>query len=46
MLARTNSFFSMLNLHMCSGRPVVADCNRAKSSGVCDPSPHGSSALA
>ena len=35
MLARTNWFFSMLNLHMCSGRPVVADCMRANWSGVC-----------
>ena len=26
MLLRTKLFFSMLNLHMCSGKPVVADC--------------------
>ena len=42
----TKWFFSMLNLHMCSGRPVVADCMRANWSGVCVPSPSGSSALA
>ena len=36
----------MLNRHMCSGRPVVADCMRTNWSGVCVPSPSGSSALA
>ena len=35
----------MLALHMCSGRPVVADCCWAKSSGVCVPSPSGSVAF-
>ena len=34
----------MLNRHMCSGRPVVADCMRTNWSGVCVPSPSGSSA--
>ena len=34
----------MLKRHMCSGRPVVADCMRANWSGVCVPSPSGSSA--
>ena len=31
--------------HMCSGSPVVADCCRTNSSGVCVPSPSGSSAV-
>ena len=30
--------------HMCSGSPVVADCCRTNSSGVCAPSPSGSAA--
>ena len=46
MLFSTKWFFSMLNRHMCSGRPVVADCMRTNWSGVCVPSPSGSSALA
>ena len=41
----TKWFFFMLNRHMCSGRPVVADCMRTNWSGVCVPSPSGSSAL-
>ena len=36
--------FSMFMRHMCSGRPVVADCWRTNSSGVWLPSPSGSSA--
>ena len=39
-------FFFMFARHMCSGRPVVADCVRANWSGVCVPSPSGSSAFA
>ena len=35
----------MFARHMCSGRPVVADCARTNSSGVCVPSPSGSVAL-
>ena len=31
--------------HMCSGSPVVADCCRTNSSGVCVPSPSGNSAV-
>ena len=46
MFVSTKWFFSMLNRHMCSGRPVVADCMRTNWSGVCVPSPSGSSALA
>ena len=34
----------MFMRHMCSGRPVVADCCRTNSSGVWLPSPSGSSA--
>ena len=33
MCDSTKWFFFMLALHMCSGRPVLADCWRAKSSG-------------
>ena len=44
--ASTNWFFSMLNRHMCSGSPVVADCIFTKSIGDWVPSPRGSSALA
>ena len=40
--ASTNAFFFMFARHMRSGRPVVADCARANSSGVCEPSPIGS----
>ena len=32
----------MLARHMCSGRPVLADCWCTKSSGDCVPSPIGS----
>ena len=35
----------MFILHMCSGRPVLADCWWANSSGVCVPSPIGSVAF-
>ena len=41
MFDNTKWFFFMLALHMCSGRPVEADCWRAKSSGDCSPSPIG-----
>ena len=34
----------MFMRHRCSGSPVVADCWRTKSSGVCTPSPSGRSA--
>ena len=34
-----------VNRHMCSGRPVVADCMRTNWSGVCVPSPSGRLAL-
>src|SRR5579872_6772166 len=35
----------MLAAHMCSGRPVVADCIRQNSCGVCVPLPKGSLAF-
>jgi hypothetical protein len=38
----TKAFFFMLARHMRSGRPVLADCARTNSSGVCEPSPIGS----
>ena len=41
----TNWFFFMFARHSASGRPVLADCCFAKSSGVCEPSPSGSSAF-
>jgi hypothetical protein len=44
--ASTKVFFFMFARHSRSGRPVVPDWARTKSSGVCDPSPIGSSALA
>ena len=31
----------MFPLHMCSGKPVEADCWQTKSSGDCSPSPIG-----
>ena len=34
-------FFFMFARHSRSGRPVVADCARTNSSGVCVPSPIG-----
>jgi hypothetical protein len=40
--ASTNPFFFMFARHMRSGRPVLADCARTNSSGVCVPSPIGS----
>ena len=44
MWSSTYRSFSMFMRHMCSGRPVVADCWRTNSSGVWLPSPSGSSA--
>jgi hypothetical protein len=41
----TKPFFFMFARHMRSGRPVLADCARTNSSGVCVPSPIGSVAL-
>ena len=41
----TNLFFFMFARHMRSGRPVLADCARTNSSGVCVPSPIGSVAF-
>ena len=35
----------MFARHMCSGRPVLADCAWTNSSGVCVPSPIGSVAV-
>ena len=43
---RTKVFFFMLPRHSRSGRPVLADCARTNSSGVCVPSPIGSVAFA
>ena len=45
MFCSTNEFFAMLAWHMCSGRPVVADCWCTKSSGDCVPSPIGNVAM-
>ena len=42
MFLSTKEFFAMLARHMCSGRPVLADCWWTKSSGDCVPSPIGS----
>jgi hypothetical protein len=43
--ASTNMFFFMFARHIRSGSPVLADCARTNSSGVCVPVPIGSVAL-
>ena len=43
--ASTKPFFFMFARHIFSGRPVLADCARANSSGDCVPSPIGSVAF-
>ena len=40
--ASTKAFFFMFARHIRSGSPVLADCARTNSSGVCVPSPIGS----
>ena len=45
MCDSTKKFFCMFARHMCSGKPVVADCGRANSAGDCVPLPIGSVAL-
>ena len=44
-MLRARSVLLHVDRHMCSGRPVVADCMRTNWSGVCVPSPSGSSAF-
>jgi len=44
MRVSTKWFFTMFARHMCSGRPVVADWMRTKSSGPWTPSPIARSA--
>ena len=41
MRLNTKWFFFMLAAHMCSGRPVVADCIVQNSCGDCVPFPSG-----
>ena len=45
MCESTKKFFFMFALHMCSGRPVVADCRGRTRRAICVPSPIGSVAF-
>ena len=45
MFCNTNAFFSVFLRHMCSGKPVLADCACTNSSGDCVPLPIGSVAV-